>query len=729
MLFNTVEESVAAYEKALPQQGCWNPGSNIAQSPISSDQASHSFGNDLNNPNCLSHNIVSDNNIDDLVLFPNGEVPNYGIEFYYDPLAYQNGVDELTSKPTAGSSDNQNPSQCQITTRRLGSPQPTQEPSIAEVRDRSFGFPNQAEYNQSEMPEQAETPINSQHMQAFSRAGTISGSDLANHDLETNESNLKESTETHGRIFPLRRSTRNKGSCSARGAGNIVSTNQTTKVLESMVQCSSQRLADCPASRNSSISAGAEFTSDNFRSKLFDKVYGRTSEFGDKPLSQSFVASEIRKAIQDIYRDAGFRWETTKMESLAGQSILEIIRNEDIPWKDMKPMKIAESVYEIYSKVECDQPIPQRISSRIQNTRTSFSDLAPQTNRNPSIFSRSSKRRSDYEGSTSVTSSFSKRLKIPSDEYNCYYDHCNASVEVKGIGPHNKIHNPYEFTACIVPGCPRIFPRKETMKSHLNTKSHKGYLKSLSEIERSSISKRIKENTFIITDRTHDHCTFCDKKLPRGSWKKCWKSHVHILKHLRASTPLVFQHLCSDRDSCGKKEYWKTSSCILPENRKKVPDSDYGDSDCEVQSEIDEDNLDCSDNGDSTEPQERPDIDSYAQGPITRDYRDRNKSFSGSYPGNRSPSEYRSPYHNMQPPRVRLMSDRLDSSSDTESDVAISRFLGENPDVEYYNNYTLRDPSHVPLRHGTLKSSIDSCATTVEQGDGDTTAQPSTTRL
>lgn len=70
----------------------------------------------------------------------------------------------------------------------MSSPQPTQEPSIAEVRDRSFGFPNQAEYNQSEMPDQAETPINSQHMQAFSRAGTISGSDLANHDLETNVS-------------------------------------------------------------------------------------------------------------------------------------------------------------------------------------------------------------------------------------------------------------------------------------------------------------------------------------------------------------------------------------------------------------------------------------------------------------------------------------------------------------------------------------------------------------
>ncbi|TEY57554.1 hypothetical protein BOTCAL_0214g00170 [Botryotinia calthae] len=724
MLFKTVEESVPAYDRAPPQQGYWDPGSNIA---ISSDQASHSFGNDLNNPNCLSYNIVSDNNLYDFTPSLDSELPSYDLEFDYDWLACQNGVDELASKPTAGSSGNQSPSQCQITTRRSGSPQSTKEPSIAEVRDRSFGFPDQAGYNQSEMPEQAETPINSQHMQTFSRAGTISASDLANHDLETNEGNLKESTETHRRILPLRGSTRNKGSSSARGAGNIVSTNQTTKVLESMVQCSSQRLADCPASRNSSISAGAEFTSDNFRSKLFEKVCERTSEFEDKRISQLLVASEIRKDIQDIYRDAGFRWETTKMESLAGESILEIVRNEDIPWKDMKPMKIAESVCDIYSKVECDQPIPQRISSRIQNTRTSFSDLAPQTNRNPSIFSRSSKRRSDYEGSMSVASSFSKRLKISPDEYNCYYDHCNASVELKGIGPHNKIHNPYEFTACIVPGCPKIFPRKESMKSHLNTKLHRDYLKSLSEIERNSISKRIEENTFIITDRTHDHCTFCDKKLPRGSWKKCWESHVHILNHLKTPTPLVFQHLCSDKDSCGKKGYWKTSSCILPENRKKVPDSDYGDADCEVQSGIDEDDTDCSDNGDSTGPHERPDINTYAQGTSTQGYRGRNESFSGSYPGNRSQSEYRSPYQDKQVPTFPLMSDRLDPSSDT--DVAMSRFCAEGPDSEYHNNYTLRDPSLVPLRHATLKSSINSFATTVEQKNDDTTTQPSTTLL
>ncbi|TGO62375.1 hypothetical protein BCON_0020g00480 [Botryotinia convoluta] len=730
MSFRTVEESVAAYESALPQQGCRDPGSNLAQPPICGDQVSHSFDNGLNNANHLSYNNFHDNNLDDLIIFPNGELPSSDFELDYDLFAYQHGVDELVSKPTAGSSDNQSPLQCQITPQRLGSSQPTNEPSIAEVRDRSFDFPGQAEYTQSEMPEPAQTPINSQHIQTLSKAGTISGSDLEYHGLETHESNLEGSIEVHRQILPLRRSTRNKGSCSTGGPGNIVSLHKTTNVLESMVQCSSQRLADYPASRNSSISAGVEFTSNNFRSKLFDRVCETTSEFDDKPLNRSFVASEIRKAIQDIYRDAGFRGETTKTESLVGESILEIVRDEDIPWKDMKPMKIAESVYKIYSEAGYDQPIPQNISSRRHNTRTAFSDSTPRTNRNPSVFSRSSKRPSDYEGSTSVASSFSKRLKVSSNEYNCYYDDCNASVELKGIGPHNKIHNPYEFFACIVPDCSKIFPRKETMKSHLKTKSHKGYLKGLSEAEMKSMSERIRENTFIITDRTHDHCTFCDKKLPRGSWKKCWESHVHILKHLRTSTPLVFQHLCSDKDSCGKREYWKTSPCIQPENRKQVPDSDYDDSDCEVQSEIDEDNLDCSDNGDSTEPQERPNTNRYAQGPSAQDYRGSNESFSGgSYPRNRGPSEYRSPYHSKQPPIFQLVSNRLDPSSDTESDVAMSRFRAEDPNSEHLNNYTLRDPSHEPLRYGMLKSSVDSYATIAEQGDDDTTTQPSMTRL
>ncbi|TGO29252.1 hypothetical protein BPAE_0017g00600 [Botrytis paeoniae] len=725
MPFRTVEESVAAYESALPQQGCRDHGSNLAQPPICDDQVSHSFDNDLNNASHLSYNNFHDNNLDDLILFPNGELPNYDLEFNYDLFAYQDGVDELASKSTAGSSDNQSPLQCQITPQRLGSPQPTNEPSsIAEIRDRSFDFPRQAEYTQSEMPEPAQTPINSQHIQTLSKAGTISGSDLKYHDLETHESNLEGPIEVHRQILPLRRSTRNKGSCSTRGAGNIVSPHQTTDVPKSMVQCSSQRLADCPASRNSSISAGVEFTSNNFRSKLFDRVCETTSEFEDKPLNQSFVASEIRKAIQDIYRDAGFRGETTKTESLVGESILDIVRDEDIPWKDMKPMKIAESVYKIYSEAGNDQPIPHKISSGRHNTRNAFSDSTPRTNRNPSVFSRSSKRPSYYEGSTSVPSSSSKRHKVSLNEYNCYYNDCNASVELKGIGPHSKIHNPYEFFACIVPDCSKIFPRKETMKSHLKTKFHKGYLKSLSDAETNSISERIKENTFIITDRTHDHCIFCDKKLPRGSWKKCWESHVHILRHLRTSTPLVFQHLCSDKDSCGKREYWKTSSCIQPENRKQIPDIDYDDSDCEARSEVDEDN------GDSMKPQERAEMHRYAQGPSAQDYRGSNESFGGgSYLRNRSPSEYRSPYHNKQPPRLRPMLDTLDPPSDTESDIAMSRFCAEDPDSEHLNNYTLRDPSHEPLRYGMLKSSVDSYATIAEQGDDNTTTQPSVARI
>ncbi|KAF7941606.1 uncharacterized protein EAE97_006443 [Botrytis byssoidea] len=287
MSFRTVEESVAVYESALPQQGYRDPGSNLAQPPICGDQVLHFLENDLDNANHLSYNNFHDNNIDNWNIFPNGELPSYDLEFGDDFFAGLNEVDELVSKPTAGSSDKESPLQCQITPQRLSSSQPVDESSIAGIKNRSLDLPGQVEYIQFEMPEPGQMPISSQRTQTLSKAGTISGSDLEYHGLETHGSN-----------------------------------------------------------------------------------------------------STIR------------------------------------------------------------------------------------TNRAPSVFSVSSKRPSDYGGSTSVGSSSSKRRKPSSDKYNCHYDNCNSIVGLKGIGPHNKIHNPYEFFACIVPDCSEIFLRKDTMDSHLKTKSH-----------------------------------------------------------------------------------------------------------------------------------------------------------------------------------------------------------------------------------------------------------------
>ncbi|KAF7892128.1 hypothetical protein EAF00_008430 [Botryotinia globosa] len=498
-----------------------------------------------------------------------------------------------------------------------------------------------------------------------------------------------------------------------REAGNVVFPHQTTSVLESMVQCPSQRLADCPASRNSSISAGVEFTSNNFRSKLFDRVCETISKFEDKPLNRLNQKSHTGYLSRFWLQRGDYENGKLGWRIYTG----DCSRRRYIPWKDMKSTKIVESVHKIYSEVGYDQPIPQNISSRRHNTRTASSDSTPRAKRDASVISLSSKHPSDYEGSTSVAYSFSKRLKVSSDEYICYYDNYNASVGLKGIGPRNKIHNSYEFFACIVPDCPKTFPRKDTMNSHLKTKSHEGHLKGISEAKM-SISERIKENTFIITDRTYDHRTFCDTKLPRGSRKKCWESHVHILTHFRTSTSLVFHHLCPDKDN----------TCIQPENRKRVPDSDFDNYDGEVRSEIDEHNFDFSDNGDSTEPQERPDTNLYIEESSAQDYRGGNESFSGrSYPGNRGLSEYISPYPNKQPSRLRPMLDALNNPSDTASDVAMSRFCAEDPDSEHHNNYTVRDPSHEPLRYGMLKSSVNSYARIVEQRDDNTTIQSSIT--
>lgn len=184
MSFRTVEEPeepVAAYESALPQQGYRDPGPNLAHPPTCGDQVSYFLEDNLDNNS-------RDKNLDNLILLTNGEPPNYDLPFEDDLFACLNGVDELASKPTAGSSDNESPLQCQITPQRFSSSQPVNESSIAEVRDRSFDLPGQAEYAQFEMPEPGQMPINSQHTPTLSKAGTISGSDLEYLGLETHVS-------------------------------------------------------------------------------------------------------------------------------------------------------------------------------------------------------------------------------------------------------------------------------------------------------------------------------------------------------------------------------------------------------------------------------------------------------------------------------------------------------------------------------------------------------------
>ncbi|KAJ8058777.1 hypothetical protein OCU04_011766 [Sclerotinia nivalis] len=716
MSLETAEEFIDMHEITLPQQG-GDPGLYPAQPPVSLSNESNSFNNEFD---FFPHSNGYNNDLDDLIPLSNDDSQGYDyhcdhtsdlLEYHFDVRECGGEHDALGA--AARDFGTQTPSPSQTIPRILNDPQPTEKPAIAQMNDGSGFLPDQMDCTDFEMPHSTEAPIDSQHTQILSGSNTISVSDHQLHRRETsvNEFNVLGSIENHSPVLRPRRSTRNKESSSFRGPNQIQSVRRTT--LDGRGLVSDQ--ADRYTGHNPSISVGGTYTNIDVESKLFDIVCEATREFEDKNLNQQLVASKIKDIIQDFYRSFAAGDETTELEVLITKSILEVIRNDAVPWRDMKPTKIAEAAYKIYFDARWTFNPPQKDSPRGQSTTPALSSSSQQTYQTSSLYSCQSKRRSNYEDSMSTASSFSKRLKTSSDEYHCYYDDCNARVEPKEIGRHNAIHNPYEFTACIVPGCDKIFVRKDTMKNHLDTKSHKRYIESLSVEEKNRLPKRIKRNTFVINDRTHEYCVFCEKELLRGSWENCQMSQAHIISHLRTSkTPLVFRHRCSNRDKCGKKEYWRTSPCVQPENRERVPRSDDDDTDSETHQEIDDHNDDYTDDGDSTDQEESADAYLHSQKSSDYDFWGSNKSFSrGNYPTNRHPSSYISPY-NRRTYSTSLISERLEASPEPESDISMTRFLREK---EFLNNQTIQNSSDRCSRHNILKNSVDLYAAIAERGN------------
>ncbi|KAF7857294.1 hypothetical protein EAF04_009535 [Stromatinia cepivora] len=717
MSLETAEEFIDMHEITLPHQGGWDPGLYPAQPPVSLSNESNSFNNKFD---FFPHSNGCNNDLDDLIPLSNDDSPGYDYHCDHtsDLLDYHFDVRECGEESDAlgaarGGFGTQTPSPSQTTPPMLNDPQPTEKPAIAQINDRSVYFPDQMGCTDFEMPHSPEAPIYSQHTQILSRSNTISVLDPQLHSRETSEFNVLGSIENHSPMLRPRRLTRNKEGSSFRRPNQIRSVRRAT--LDGRGLVSDQ--ADRHTGHDPSISVGGTYTNMNVESKLFDIVCERMQEFKDKNLNQQLVASRIKNTIQDFYRSVAAGDETMELEVLVLNSILEVIRHDAVPWRDMKPMKISEAVYKIYFDAGWTFTLPQKDPLREQSTTPALSSSSQQTHRTSSLYSRQTKRRSNCEDSISTASSFSKRLKASPDEYHCYYPDCNARVEPKEIGRHNTIHNPYEFTACIVPGCDKIFVRKDAMKNHLDTKSHKRYIKCLTADEQ---NRQIQRNTFVINDRTHEYCVFCEKKLLRGSWKNCQMSQAHIINHLKTSkTPLVFRHLCSNRDECGKKEYWRTSHCVQPENRERVPRSNDDDTDSETHQEIDDHNDDFADDVDSTDQGESADTYLHSQKSSDYDFRGSNRSFSrGNYPTNRHPASYISPYNN-KTYSTSLISGRLETSLELESDISMNRYLGENPDFEFLNNQTIQNPSDRSSRNGLLKNSVDSLAAIAERGDED----------
>lgn len=530
------------------------------------------------------------------------------------------------------------------------------------------------------------------------------------------------STEDHIPVIPPQRSPRNKHKSPIRGGEGIIGHAQMQSNRRTTLGDDDFTLdpPDRPAGHNPSISLGKRYTDNDIkiRNKLFDIICKELREFEDKNLNEVFIASEMKEKIQAFYRNVASGRETTELDVSIANDILEIIRNDAVPWGDMKSMKIAEAVPKIYSGAGWIFLELQTYPPREQSSTPTFSGSLYEANPNFLVSPQPPKRRSDYTPSMSTASSFSKRLKVSSYKYNCYYSHCDAHPpDPKEIGRHSKTHNPYEFTACIVPGCPLISLRKDVVENHC-LKVHKAYMESLSEEELKGLRKRIRRNTFIIKDRTHDHCVFCDKTLPRGTWEDCRKSHVHILDHLRdmATTPLVFRHSCSNKDECGTKDYWRTSLSVQPENRERVPASSDDGTDTRAYSQIDDSNEGFSENRDNTEQQETPNTSLSQQQASDYDYNGSSQSFdNANFLTYFNQPFYKSPYSNKENSTSQLNPNILESSVNPEPHISMLRYRDANPDSEFLNNYTIRNPAETPKKHGTLKSTLDRYVEIIDQ--------------
>ncbi|APA14975.1 predicted protein [Sclerotinia sclerotiorum 1980 UF-70] len=715
MSLETAEESIERYERTLPHHGGWDvdPGPYPASPSIGSfdEEASNLFNHFVLFPDSNGCN----NDLDDLTTLTNDDSQGYDYHRDHTSDLLNNYIDvrkcgeELDALgDVTGDFSTQAPSPSQTIRRILNDRQPTEKPAVAQMNDSSV-FPDQMECTDSEMPHLTEAPIDSR---ISSGSNTISVSDSHLHRREMSEFNVLGSIENSRPMLRPRASTRNKEGSSFRGLNQIQDVRKTALDGRDLV---SDR-ADHDASHDPSISVHDTSTNINIQSELFDIVCERMRGFEDKNLNQQLVASKIKDIVQAFYRRVAAGDETQELEVLIFCSILEVIRHDAVPWRDMKPTKISEAVYKIYFDAGWTFNPPQEYLPRGQNTTPTLSSSSQRTHQTSSVYALQSKRRSNDGDSMTTASSSSKRLKVSSEGYHCYYDDCNTYVEPKEVGRHNTIHNPYEFTACIVPGCDKIFVRKDAMRNHLGSRTHKRYIESLSIEEKSRLPRLIKRNTFVINDRTHEYCVFCETKLLRGSWENCQMSQAHIIGHLRASktskTPLVFRHRCSNKDECGKKEYWRTSPCVQPENRERVPRSDDDDTDGETHQEID----DYTEAGESIDPGESADSYHHSQKSSDYDFAESNKSFNHhNYPTNRRPSSYKSPYRS-RTHSTSLLSGRLETSLEPESDLSMTRYLVANSDFEHLNNQNIRNPSDRSSRTGVLKNSVNSYAAAVELG-------------
>ena len=210
-----------------------------------------------------------------------------------------------------------------------------------------------------------------------------------------------------------------------------------------------------------------------------------------------------------------------------------------------------------------------------QNTQTLTPPSKRSSHRSNTGTSRSAKRSRVQSATQSFPSAPSESQTSVSQDTR-YLCHCGKKPLLRKWTEHDATHHPLHFFACIHESCDEIFSSRDGVMQHWG--KHGINLEDNKELKETQM-----RNKFLIPDRGHRKCIYegCpavfdwdgEKSREHLGW------HLHLKQEPLKALANRLQHLCgldsvSGIDStdtpCGKRDHWKSSPYVQPENRHRV---------------------------------------------------------------------------------------------------------------------------------------------------------------
>jgi hypothetical protein len=312
----------------------------------------------------------------------------------------------------------------------------------------------------------------------------------------------------------------------------------------------------------------------------------------DKRLEEGYTALTLKNEIQTFYSTNARGPEEKRPPDESVLNIICALRDKSM---DIKSMLIVDEVEKLYFEaswalkdegpraVSFERPRPQRNQLTLQPQPAAVEQSPPfsspskrSSEISQSRTSRSAKRSRPHSSSQTFTTAPSEsRTSLSQNQttrvHQCYCGYCEKTfASLKLWKKHDNTHHPLYFAACVQKDCPHVTLRQDSMNQHF-IEHHRE--KNPSDPE---LKARQRDHEFVILDRCHSSCIYCEKDFAINDAKR---SKKHIVLHQKNETPEVlrgkYRHRCAD-PNCGRKGHWKTSRFVKPENRQRRDRNDNG---------------------------------------------------------------------------------------------------------------------------------------------------------